>query len=135
MRSAPAAAMIALASATGQARTLPASRTGAGGMMPCSMQFLMLSVLRGFAVRLRPRHAATSPGWEECPEQADLRVVALMAKTALSSAYSAIGTIGAVKAGCLRSQLVTALGGASCWQRRVHAGGRGFRDRRPAIGS
>jgi hypothetical protein len=89
MRSAPAAAMIALASATGQARALPASRTGAGGMMPCSMQFLMLSVLRGFAVRLRPRHAATSPGWEECPEQADLRVVALMAKTALSSAYSA----------------------------------------------
>jgi hypothetical protein len=89
MRSAPAAAMIALASATGQARTLPASRTGAGEMMPCSMQFLMLSVLRGFAVRLRPRHAATSPGWEECPEQADLRVVALMAKTALSSAYSA----------------------------------------------
>ncbi len=43
--------MIALASATGQARTLPASRTGAGGMMPGSMQFLMLSVLRGFAVR------------------------------------------------------------------------------------
>jgi hypothetical protein len=77
MRSAPAAAMITLASATGQARTLPASRTGAGGMMPCSMQFLMLLVLRGFAVRLRPRHAATSPGWEECPEQADLRVVAL----------------------------------------------------------
>jgi hypothetical protein len=88
MRSPRAAAMIALASATGQARTLPASRTGAGGMMPCSM-FLMLSVLRGFAVRLRPRHAATSPGREECPEQADLRVVALMAKTALSSAYSA----------------------------------------------
>jgi hypothetical protein len=56
------------------------------GMMPCSMQFLMLSVLRGFAVRFRPRHAATSPGWEECPEQADLRLVALMAKTALSSA-------------------------------------------------
>jgi hypothetical protein len=47
MRSPRAAAMIALASATGQARTLPASRTGAGGMMPCSMQFLMLSVLRG----------------------------------------------------------------------------------------
>jgi hypothetical protein len=46
----------------------------------------MLSVLRGFAVRFRPRHAATSPGWEECPEQADLRVVALMAKTALTSA-------------------------------------------------
>ena len=81
--------MIALASATGHARTLPASRTGGGEMMPCSMHFLMLSVLRGFAVRLRPRHAATSPGWEECPEQADLRVVALMAKTALSSAYSA----------------------------------------------
>jgi len=93
MRSPLAAAMIALASATGQARTLPASRTGAGGMMPCSMQFLMLSVLRGFAVRLRPRHAATSPGWEEYPEQADLRVVALMAKTALSSAYSAIGAL------------------------------------------
>jgi hypothetical protein len=73
MRSAPAAAMIALASATGQARTLAGSRTGAGGMMPCSMQFLMLSVLRGFAVRLRPRHAATPPGREECPEQADLR--------------------------------------------------------------
>jgi hypothetical protein len=53
MRSLRAATMIALASATGQAR---------------------------------PRHAATSPGWEECPEQADLRVVALMAKTALSSA-------------------------------------------------
>jgi hypothetical protein len=51
---------------------------------------LMLSVLRGFAVRLRPRHAATSPSWEECPEQADLRVVALMAKTARSSAYSAV---------------------------------------------
>jgi hypothetical protein len=49
MRSPRAAAMIALASATGQARTLPASRTGAGGMM----HFLMLSVLRGFAVRLR----------------------------------------------------------------------------------
>ena len=93
MRSPRAAAMIALASATGQARTLPASRTGAGGMMPCSMQFLMLSVLRGSAVRLRPRHAATSPGWEEYPEQADLRVVALMAKTALSSAYSAIGAL------------------------------------------
>jgi len=54
MRSPRAATMIALASATGQARTLPASRTGAGGMMPCSMQFLMLSVLRGFAVRFRP---------------------------------------------------------------------------------
>jgi hypothetical protein len=81
--------MIALASATGHSRTLPASRTGAGEMMPCSMHSLMLSVLRGFAVRLRPRHAATSPGWEECPEQADMRVVALMAKTALSSAYSA----------------------------------------------
>jgi hypothetical protein len=90
MRSPRAATMIALASATGHARTLPASRTGAGEMMPCSMHFLMLSVLRGFAVRLRPRHAATSPGWEECPEQADVRVVALMAKTALSSAYSAI---------------------------------------------
>jgi len=89
MRSPRAATMIALASATGHARTLPASRTGAGEMMPCSMHFLTLSVLRGFAVRLRPRHAATSPGWEECPEQADLRVVALMAKTALSSAYSA----------------------------------------------
>ena len=38
--------MIALASATGQARTLPASRTSAGGMVPCSMQFLMLPVLR-----------------------------------------------------------------------------------------
>ena len=75
--------MIALASATGHARTLPASRTGAGEMMPCSMHFLMLSVLRGFAVRLRQRHAATSPGWEECPEQADVRVVALTAKTAL----------------------------------------------------
>jgi hypothetical protein len=34
MRSPRAATMIALASATGQARTLPASRTGAGGMMP-----------------------------------------------------------------------------------------------------
>jgi hypothetical protein len=90
MRSPRAATMIALASATGHARTLPASRTGAGEMMPCSMHFLMLSVLRGFAVRLRPRHAATSPGWEECPEQADVRVVALMAKTALSSAYSAV---------------------------------------------
>jgi hypothetical protein len=89
MRSLRAAAMIALASATGQARTLPASRTGADGTMPCSMQFLMLPALRGFAVRLRPRHAATSPGSEECPEQADLRVVAPMAKTALSSAYSA----------------------------------------------
>jgi hypothetical protein len=44
MRSAPAAAMLALASATGQARALPASRTGAGAMMPCSMQFLMLPV-------------------------------------------------------------------------------------------
>jgi hypothetical protein len=86
MRSLRAATMIALASATGQARTLRASRTGVGGMMPCSMQFLMLSVLRGFAVRFRPRHAATSPGWEECLEQADLRVVALMAKTALGSA-------------------------------------------------
>jgi hypothetical protein len=93
MRSASAAAMIALASGTGQARTLPASRTGAGGMMP-STQFLMLSVLPGFAVRLRPRHAATSPGWEECPEQADLRVVVLMAKTAPSSAYSALSRWG-----------------------------------------
>jgi hypothetical protein len=46
MRSPRAAAMIALASATGQARTLPASRTSAGGMVPCSMQFLMLPVLR-----------------------------------------------------------------------------------------
>jgi hypothetical protein len=86
MRSPRAATMIALASATGQARTLPASRAGAGEMTPCSMQFLTLPVLRGFAVRFRPRHAATSPGREECPEQADLRVVALMAKTALSSA-------------------------------------------------
>jgi hypothetical protein len=89
-----AAAMIALASATGHACTLPASRTGAGEMMPCSMHFLMLSVLRGFTVRLRQRHAATSPGWEEYPEQADLRVVALMAKTARSSAYSALGVVG-----------------------------------------
>jgi hypothetical protein len=87
MRSPRAAAMIALASATGQARTLPASRTGAGEMMPCSMHFLMLPALQGFAVRLRPRHTATSPGSEECPEQADLRVAALMAKTALSSVY------------------------------------------------
>jgi hypothetical protein len=86
MRSPRAAAMIALASATGQARALPASRTGAGGMMPRPMQFPTLPALRGFAVRLRPRHAATSPGWEEYPEQADLRVVALMAKTARSSA-------------------------------------------------
>jgi hypothetical protein len=46
MRSPRAAAMIALASATGQARTLPASRTSAGGMVRCSMQFLMLRVLR-----------------------------------------------------------------------------------------
>ena len=52
--------MIALASTTGHARTLRASRTGAGEMMPCSMHFLMLSVVRDFAVRLRPRHAATS---------------------------------------------------------------------------
>ena len=72
MRSPRAATMTALASTTGHARTLPASRTGAGETMPCSMHFLMLSVLRGFAVRLRPRHAATSPGWEECPEQAYL---------------------------------------------------------------
>jgi hypothetical protein len=90
MRSPRAAAMIALASATGHARTSPASRTSAGEMMPRSMQFLTLPVLRGYAVRLRPRHAATSPGWEECPEQADVRVVALMAKTALSSAHSAV---------------------------------------------
>jgi hypothetical protein len=60
MRSPWMAAMIALASVTGQARTLPGSRTAAGGMMPC-------------------------------PKQADLRVVALMATTALSSAYSALG--------------------------------------------
>jgi hypothetical protein len=46
MPSLRAAAMIALASATGQARTLPASRTSADGMVPCSMQFLMLPVLR-----------------------------------------------------------------------------------------
>jgi hypothetical protein len=91
MRSPRAATMIALASATGHARTLPASRTGAGEMTPCSMHFLTLPVLRGFAVRLRPRHAATPPGREECPEQADVRVVALMAKTALSSAYSVWG--------------------------------------------
>jgi hypothetical protein len=58
-------------------------------MMPCSMQFLMLPVLRGLRFGCA-RHAATSPGWEECPEQADLRVVALMAKTARSSAYSAL---------------------------------------------
>ncbi len=88
--------MIALASATGHARTWPASRTGAGEMMPSSI--LMLPVLRGFAVRLRPRHAATSPGWEDCPEQADARVVALMAKTALSSAYSAIRRRAAIAA-------------------------------------
>jgi hypothetical protein len=99
MRSPRAATMIALASVTGHARTLPASRTGAGEMMPCSMHFLMLSVLRGFAVRLRPRHAATSPGCEECPEQADVRVVALMAKTALSSAYSAGSTTPQVGVG------------------------------------
>jgi hypothetical protein len=89
MRSPRAAAMTTLASATGQARTLSASRTRAAGMMPCSMQFLMLSVLRGFAVRLRPRHPPTSPCWEECPEEADLRVVALMAKTGRSSALCA----------------------------------------------
>jgi tetratricopeptide (TPR) repeat protein len=47
MRSPRAAAMIALASATGHARTLPASRTGAGEMMPCSMHFLMLLQLTG----------------------------------------------------------------------------------------
>ena len=56
MRWPRAATMIALASATGHARTLPGSRTGAGEMMPCSMHFLMLSVLRGFAVRLRPHY-------------------------------------------------------------------------------
>jgi hypothetical protein len=50
MRSPRAATMIALASATGHARPLPASRTGAGEMTPCSMHFLTLSVLRGFAV-------------------------------------------------------------------------------------
>jgi hypothetical protein len=101
MRSPRAAAMIALASATGQARTLPASRTGADGMMSCSMQFLMLPALQGFAVRLRPRHAATSPGSEECPEQADLRVVAPMVKTALSSAYSAIRSLRGAASGCV----------------------------------
>jgi hypothetical protein len=37
MRSPRAATTIALASATGQARTLPASRTSAGGMVPCSI--------------------------------------------------------------------------------------------------
>ena len=60
MRPPRAATMIALAPATGHARTWPASRTGAGEMMPCSMHFLMLPVLPGSAVRLRPRHAATS---------------------------------------------------------------------------
>jgi hypothetical protein len=85
IRSPRAATMIALPSATGQARTLPASRTGAGGMMPRSMQFLCCRSCE--ALRFgSARHAARSPGWEECPEQADLRVVALMAKTALSSA-------------------------------------------------
>jgi hypothetical protein len=46
MRSPPASAMIALASATGQADTLPTSQTSAGRMVPCSMQFPMLPVLR-----------------------------------------------------------------------------------------
>jgi hypothetical protein len=98
MRSPRAATTITLASATGHARPRPASRTGAGEMMPCSMHFLMPSVLRGFAVRLRPRHAATPPGWKECPEQAHARVVALMAKTALSSAYAAIRRRAAIPA-------------------------------------
>jgi hypothetical protein len=58
--------MIALASATGQARTLPASRTSAGGMVPCSMQFLMLPVLRSsdrpssVIFTTAPRSAATA---------------------------------------------------------------------------
>jgi hypothetical protein len=65
MRSPRAAAMIALASARGQARTLPASRTGAGAMMPRSMQFLMLPVLRGLRsgcarVTLQHRQAGSS---------------------------------------------------------------------------
>ena len=110
-----AATMTALASATGHARTLPTSRTGAGEMMPCSMHFLMLSVLRGFAVRLRPRHAATSPGWEKCPEQADLRVVALMAKTALSSAHSAVWS-----SSCSRSRSCLSCG---LWCSSSSAGG------------
>jgi len=41
MRSPRAATMIALASATGHARTLPAIRTGAGEMMPSSMHLLI----------------------------------------------------------------------------------------------
>ncbi len=41
-----AAATIAVASAAGQARTFPASRIGAGGMVPCSIQFLIESALR-----------------------------------------------------------------------------------------
>ena len=58
--------MIALASATGQARTLPASRTTAGGMVPCSTQFLMLPVLRSsnrpssVIFTTAPRSAATA---------------------------------------------------------------------------
>jgi hypothetical protein len=109
--------MIALASATGRARTLPAIRTGAGEMMPCSMHFLMLSVLRGFAVRLRPRHAATSPGREECPEQADVRVVALMAKTARTLLAVALG----VRSPSSVEQVVGARIADPDWHRRLTA--------------
>jgi hypothetical protein len=46
MRSRRAAATIASASAAGQARTLPASRIGAGGMTPSSIQLRIASTPR-----------------------------------------------------------------------------------------
>jgi hypothetical protein len=52
MRSPRAAAMIALASATRQARTLPPSRTSAGGKSPGSMQFAGTRSNQGNRARL-----------------------------------------------------------------------------------
>ena len=70
MRSPRAAAVIALASAARRARTWPASRTSAGGMVPCSMQFAGTrsnqgnsnGVNRGHEFTVRP--AGGSFGWQ-----------------------------------------------------------------------
>ena len=48
--------------------------------------FLMLPVLPGFAVRFRPRHAATSPGWEECPEQPSISPPTVAVRRPLAAA-------------------------------------------------
>ena len=70
MRSPRAATMIALASATGHARTLPASRTGAGEMTPCHVQAATGWLAAGYVVadvdyaqrRVRSRRGSAESG-------------------------------------------------------------------------